>query len=322
MTMAPESDGIIDNVAFAYKTVFGNWKQIWRIVLPLIIPLLIVYGIPAVFGTHKGQDPTFVQVMVSVFFYFLAVIVTSAFAIGWHRLVILGPSDENHVNLLNLQNSELKFAAATFGLTIFFILIVGICILIAGAAGPAGWLLGLILAFLGFAAFMRFAFYLPGTAVDTGITLREAFEMSKGLGLKLASCMFLTILPFMIFYMIVGFVFMLLAGVLTFAFAMIFPPLGLLMGALIMVPMMVTMNLMAAALGITLLSGYYMTALQRQENGPALAQAEAPVNPAPESAPPQMNEDTAEPEPEPKPEKKPSIEDGFPGLDKLDGDDD
>lgn len=159
----------------------NNQAILWSIFKPFtgyILALLALdLAINMMFFTDS-EDGFMLGAIVSSYFY-------AALMISWHRVIIEGPDKFIPVDPFKPKKHELVFMGMAVLLSLFGFLIIGASFGLGVLLGKVGMIFGSIIGIvLFFYLIFRFSFYFPAKAVNTPLTLKEAFKLSKGYALK------------------------------------------------------------------------------------------------------------------------------------------
>lgn len=194
----------------------------------------------------------------------LAAYFTMVLVISWHRVVIHGVDNYVPMNPLKPQRSELAFMGMgiLIGLGIFLLSFLSIM----GAAAAGGGVIVLlpivvILACIFYA--YRCCFYFPAKAVHSDITLKQSIALSKGYLLKLIAGSFFA--SWRVSLALFGCVFVLMFVVGILAVILPFDRVGNTIGLIFTLPIIVYLSPLLTVLGVTVLSNYYLYAVQNSD---------------------------------------------------------
>ena len=250
--------------------VRANKAMFWSMLKPLMAAMLMVVAFELFFLLASGTS--------SMLFSLLYGYLYMALAVNWHRAVILGPNSYTAVDLINPRHNEMVFLGMMYGIPVLTFLICmgfGIVIGIAGMLHPAVWVVGSLL-IVGFSVWLtlRWSFYFPARAVNTPITLKEAYNLSRGYVWKMICAHFfatwrITLLIFglILLPMAVGFIPLMFEGWRTYLsgtgeivgimFFVVLYLVGLLPVYLYMLPLL-------SVMWVNILSNYYLHAKRAQ----------------------------------------------------------
>lgn len=201
--------------------------------------------------------------------------ITAAFAVSWHRLVLLGRDGCRPMALLKPEKNEIHFMLALGMLTYGIPMVIGFVIgVVAYLGSPA---LTAIVSFMAIIAFIvwivtfyRFSFYFPGKAVGNSLTFKQSFHMTHGYVWKIFAASFLAILK--TFGVLILCLFA--SGILVASAVLIISFFsGTLENAshgmemimqIISIPLQVYFTPLFTILGVTVLSNYYQHAVQNK----------------------------------------------------------
>ena len=200
-------------------------------------------------------------------FSFLASYFYTCLVISWHRVVIHGPDNYVPMNPFKPQKHELVFIGVGFliGVILFisgFVMGFLSVVLKAPVIGIA------IVPMLCVALYVvyRLMFFFPAKAVNAQITLKEAYDMSKGYLWKVINASFfasyrviLLALAYMVVLMIA-----LIACISMFGTQIVETSTSTI-GFIVMLPLFLYIQPLLTVLGITAVSNYYLHALRNAE---------------------------------------------------------
>lgn len=237
-----------------------NKAEFWKIFKPLM-PYIIVLALLDVVITDlymPESDNGFpLGSVISGYFF-------SVLAISWHRVVINGVDNYEPMNPFKPKRHELMFIVMGFVIAIGMIVAGVALVAISYMMGVMAAAVVVMIALIGFTfVFFRLCLYFPAKAVNAEITLRQVFDLSKGYLWKCMNASFFASLKMMILlfvYMIVMVVVMVPvymsgSGVVPMA-AFEF---------ILTLPMVIYFSPILTIIGVTVLSNYYLYALQHQE---------------------------------------------------------
>ena len=235
-------------------------SEFWKIFTPLMPFIAACHILDAVISDLFFAESKNGFALFSI----IAAYFVTALVITWHRVVIHGPDNYTPMNPFKPKRHELVFVGMGFLLGVIIGGIGGGFVL--GAIVTASSIMSLLAAVVIFALiymFYRVCFYFPARAVNSGITLSQAFRLTNGYLWKIISSTFRAALyPILI---LLGF--SLIMGVLL-ALVLAFLPLG---GAIEVLSLMVVLPVklyfepLLTIIGVTALSNYYLYAIQNEE---------------------------------------------------------
>jgi hypothetical protein len=231
--------------------------EIFRPFAPYIVGLMLIDTIITLFMQKSGSAHQF-QLGHILSGYFLIVLI-----ITWHRVVIHGPDNYERMNPFKPKKSEWIFMGMWIFLsvaTVVICVVVGAVSIMFGAFSLIIALTGLLIGaiYIGY----KVCFYFPARAVNSSITLKQSFSLTKGYIWKLVGATFMASLKtlgllflYMLFVVIsisvTGYIFG--AGVITH-----------IVGFLLALPTTLYFQPLLTAYGVTGLSNYYMHAMQNK----------------------------------------------------------
>lgn len=248
--------GIKDTSKNIGQFVRENNSEVWKIFKPFIPFILGLHLFDAFVGIiFPDSNGAFVLggVLASYFF--------TCLAISWHRVVINGVDNYIPVNPLKPKKNELLFLGVGILMGVFIFIVAAVMFGMAVATGSP--IIGFIAACAVVAAMYfayRVVFYFPAKAIDAQITLREAFDMSKGYLWKLISSSFRAsfkwVLPFILY-----------SFVIRIASIIYLDENGIDAGFYVLqfvlnLPILLYLQPRLTVIGVTALSNYYLYALQ------------------------------------------------------------
>ena len=123
---------------------------------------------------------------------------TTLFAVGWHRLILLGPEQANAAPSLRWGSRETTYLWRSVLLVVGTLLAMAIPVSIAGALAQRfalGHLLFALVSFLALFVMVRLALVLPASAVDAPYDFSRSWNDTAARGLRLVAIVFLVALP-------------------------------------------------------------------------------------------------------------------------------
>lgn len=234
--------------------------EFWRIFKPLMPFIAACHILDAVisdlfFAESKNGFSLFGIISA----YFVTVL-----AITWHRVVIHGPDNYTPMNPFKPKRHELAFVGMGFLLGLIVVIISGG--LVFGAivtSSPIMVLLAVVVILALIYMFYRVCFYFPAKAVNSGITLSQAFRLTNGYLWKTISSTFRAALWTIL--MVIAFV---LAMGVFLTFILMFIPFGgaiEILSLIVVLPMKLYFEPLLTIIGVTALSNYYLYAIQNEE---------------------------------------------------------
>ncbi len=251
----------VKDTAHNIKSFINTHTQIiWDLFKPLapyIIGLLLLDAVitDLFFAQSKGKFQLG-EVLASYFW--------TCFVISWHRVVIHGPENYVLVNPFSPKRHELVFLG--MGIATVLALIVASSSVMALALfmkNPIASLLGVVTVLILAYCLMRVCFYYPSKAVNSNLTLMQAFHMSRGYIWRIMCASFLG--SFKVILMFVGAIFVLailFSGVLYGLTSVLGPFPANTIGFLFLSPAIFYFSPFLYAYGVTSLSNYYLYVLQ------------------------------------------------------------
>lgn len=280
--------GIIDSAKNTFKFLASNQDEFWKLV-KYVAPALIACTILTNLFLHLFLDPSQIETFKSIetgtknteelkeFFketQFLKLILIIApiglfmsyllalFAISWHRLVLLGKDNYEHMKILKPKRHEFKYIFATIWMSILIMLITIPFMLISAILPTMLGIIGAILTlpiilFVPIYLLLRWCFYFPAAAADFDINLKKASILSKGYKLRLALCFLLCVVP-------VAFALSALKLILTSIAKLLPDSIETFSSIILMLPNTLIFEPLVIVIGVTVLSNYYQHALQNK----------------------------------------------------------
>lgn len=252
--------GIKDTAQNVRFFVEANMDAFWRIYKPLLPYILGCYLLDAVItDIYFSQSKSGFQLFELLSSYFL-----TALVISWHRVVIQGPDDYEPMNPFRPKRHEWAFIG------VGILIAVGVFLIAFGTVWGAILTRDGFWGLLSFAAVLaaiygayRLSFYFPARAVNAGVTLKQAFRLSKGYLLRLVCASFMASIR--LFLMTVGYVF-----VVMFVYGLFVEITGLsrlngIVGFVLMLPVYIYFQPLMTVMGVTALSNYYLYAMQNEK---------------------------------------------------------
>lgn len=204
ITPAPPGGPRLRLLAAAVEGYRYTFRNIWTALRLILLPALCVSGVHfALFGfAPPPQDPDALAGLalaglgeLSVMLVFIPVVL-----VAWQRRILLGP--EHAKMRLSGREGRMLVSVLILGLMILLGITAAIMVAetIAGLAGEAAADVTAEIAFIGTqlaTAYLtgRLYFMLPPRAMDRKLSLKEAWQMSSGYGLKLMAIVVLIGIP-------------------------------------------------------------------------------------------------------------------------------
>lgn len=254
----------------------------WDILKPLIPYLSLFLLLDLLFNEFvMTPDPeTGKQYDVGIFGIFSSYLIT-CIAITWHRVVIHGPDNYTPVNPLKPTKSELLFIGTILGIFISFFIIgftFGVVTQLIMPMLMPVVLIGMIV-FLAFLA-ARLSFYFPSKATGGDLTLKQAYQLSRGYVLRLIFTPFVAM--WRVIFLYIGYV--IIGVAVMYGFGYIIGQaageglLSVILLFLFGLPIQIYFEPLLAVMAVTVLSNFYQHALQNlQYNFDAQDKAEEAV---------------------------------------------
>lgn len=240
-----------------HKEVFWN---IINPLLPWIIGLYAIDIIVTVVFMPESKNGFSLGSLIASYFY-------TALIISWHRVVIYGPENAVPMNPFKPQKHELAF--------------LGMGLLLGLGAFVAGFIIGggaffinpifgamVLFTLLPAGAYIgyRVSFYFPAKAVNSSITLKTAFSLTKGYFWKLAGASFMASFKY-----ILGIIaFFIVAFIILSVFGWFLGNIGEnvitqgIFGFIFSIPVVAYFYPLIIIAGVTTLSNFYLYALQNK----------------------------------------------------------
>ncbi len=204
--------------------------------------------------------------------------ITAAFAISWHRLVLLGSQQYQPMNLFKPEKNEIHFILLMMVLTHIIPFAIGFTYgFIAGGSSISINAVMSLSLFIGYVVwiylFYKFIFYFPAKAVNQSITLGQSFKMTNGYFWKLfwtsIRAIVKTMLWMVLFMFVGGIAISILTAILVFGLGLFgghddFSGTMMLAAQLVNIPLYVYFVPLMIVIGVTVISNYYQHALQNK----------------------------------------------------------
>lgn len=187
-------------------------------------------------------------------------------AVSWHRLALLGPDRSEAMQMLSPQKHEINFVAVW---TMVSVVLPHMMAVLMNMSMAYVLVSSVVFPYL----FFKLSFYFPAKALDSHLSFKNSFVLTKGLFFKFMLSVFLSfwriMLVLFVFSLVMGFIAGILAGILL-------PVEGVsdyTMGAqrqivnqiLMKLPVTFYFQPIFTVLGVTVLSNYYQYALQNKD---------------------------------------------------------
>lgn len=253
------------NIQYFVKENKSTLFEIFKPLVPYIVGLLLIDLIITIFMQKSGSKFEFSLGSIFSAYFFAVLMIT------WHRVVIHGPDKYERMNPLKPKKNELMFMGMwilIFLATAIVFVIVGVACLAAVTLGKISGLVALIIAFAvliigGTYISYRFFFYFPAKAVNSSLTLKQSFSLTRGYIWKLIAATFMAILKtwgLMILYMLIVF----MGGMSVIGYIFGSGVIAHIASFLLNLPMTLYFQPLLIAYGVTGLSNYYMHAMQNK----------------------------------------------------------
>lgn len=239
----------------ARNFVRENKSELWAIFKPLF---------PYIAGCHLLDaiisDAFFPKAGFGLFGV-IAIYFTMVLIISWHRVVIHGPDNYTPVNPFKPRRSELAFMGMGVLIGLGMVLIAGA--FAAATAYTKAGIMGMITLFAIISCIYisyRMSFYFPAKAVGADISLKDSFRLSKGYLLRLFGAGIYASWRIMLvafgYAMLVGIIVTIMANFISFA------SVQNTVAFILLLPMSAFIEPISTVLGVTVLSNYYLYAMQ------------------------------------------------------------
>lgn len=177
----------------------GAWLR--ALLVPLAIELAVTYAFLSLYGPSlarmaiagMGQDDPLVLLRL-VGMQLCLLIAYVLFAVSWHRFALLGPAEAPRA-LPAVQARHVRFLLTTVGLSLLIGLLVAVPLFVVAAMQIQSSLVlvGVVVLFV--ALFVRWQLVFPAIALDRRMSFSEAWQRTRGNGIRLFWLFFLAILP-------------------------------------------------------------------------------------------------------------------------------
>lgn len=196
--------------------------------------------------------------------YFFAVI-----AISWHRLVLLGSKNYQPMNMFKPKRSEIHFIALAMLTSIVAPLLLELIVHKTTILNPAYGLVGITLAIAYIYFTYKICFLFPSFAVNSNLSIKDSFRLTKGYFWKMGFAYILAILKIILIVCILFFALSILTAVLIMPFLNNVENAESLIGLTIMqlvigIPLVMYFSPLLTIIFVTVLSNYYQHALQNK----------------------------------------------------------
>ncbi len=204
----------------AYVVTFGNLKAFFAIAaIPIAITAIVLTAVYIFFGQALAAGESQVPSLWGWFWWVLNLVLYVAFAVGWHRFVLLGQRDTASPIQFRWGRRGTKFAIYFAILSLLYMvggaIVIGMGEILGPADGGPAMIASLMFAFFISSVavavvWIRCIFVFPAIAVDERTDLRMAWEQSKGVSWRLFGMLFVAGIPLMLGFAIVASMFFLL----------------------------------------------------------------------------------------------------------------
>lgn len=193
---------IVEILGESWRLVLGQpgaWLR--ALLLPLAIELAVTYGFVSLYGPSLARwamtTPEQVDPLIMLRFLGMQLCLLIAyvlFAVSWHRYALLGQSEDPRV-VPAVQGRHVRFLMTTIGLSLLISLIVAVPLFLLTALRiqSAIVLVGIVVVFV--ALFVRWQMIFPAIAIDRRMTFGQAWQTTRGNGIRLFWLFFLAVLP-------------------------------------------------------------------------------------------------------------------------------
>ena len=169
-------------VRTAYRFLFQNYSLYLKILMPVLPFLLCVLALQIAAELYFASG-SIKSVLVGILG-IMGVPLNALIAIPWHRAYLRSPTDDIYVSINNLTKHEYAFIYFATGAA-------SLGVLLNIPSGLVGFFFAVAAQFF----MIRLIFFFPAKAVDSDITLKEAYHLSKGYYWKFLRKSFLALLP-------------------------------------------------------------------------------------------------------------------------------
>lgn len=189
-----------------------------------------------------------------------------ALVISWHRVVIHGVQNYEPMNPFAPKKNEILFIVVGIAIPVVLTLIFLFVAFLSRNTGPLSIVM-LVLLFIPIAlyVFYRCSFYFPAKAVDSSMTLKQAYALSKGYLWKLIFASFLA--SWRVVLITWGASLVMIGVGAVFSVALPFVVAGVHHTLIFVLTLPITLYLepLLTVLGVSVLSNYYLYAIQHSE---------------------------------------------------------
>ena len=243
------------NVKDFISTNHDLFLSLWKPLIPYVFGLTVLDIIVTSFFMDDDSEFSLGGIIAS---YFMVALV-----ISWHRVVIHGPDNFTAMNPFKPQKHELVFMGVGVLLGLMFFIFGVISGLLGALMGTYVLVPLLIVAMIGsFYIMYKLSFYFPAKAVNSAITFKQSFDLTKGYCWKMVLATLLAalkIILLMILYIVIAS--LVLGGLASFLSG---PIAESILTILLVTPIVLYVQPMVTLIGVTVLSNYYQHALQHK----------------------------------------------------------
>ncbi len=181
---------VLEAVLFSYKALFSNIGYFLHLLFP-VGALLLISDMLQFYGEFYDNPVMQYGFMFAQLFFY------SLFAISWHRFVILGKSKNNKVSILGLKKHEIAFIFYPLVWLVIIALII-FSFFTLKSLGTNNIVLLFIL-FICSLILLHYLFrlwiFLPAKAINSGLSIKDVYHLSKGSTIKLLLGFFILSAP-------------------------------------------------------------------------------------------------------------------------------
>lgn len=285
MDFTPTS-GILATTVNTYKFLFNHKKEFLKVTLiygSLMVCLAMIsfqflqYMMDRMMETRfENPDNNFISVMwwFNIGLEIVETYIFAAIAISWHRLVIFGRDKYQRMFILMPRKSEFMFIFAIMALIgCYFAMFMGLAFIPWHNQYIPHYvfvpILMLIPILIITIIYFKISFYFPAKAAEHKISLSQNIKLTKGYFWKLSLSLLLVCIP--VILVMLGYMFGVVHYLMQFVMQHVHvsgPPSGfpaemILMQLIMVVPLMFFFYPLYVVLGVTVVSNYYLHALEK-----------------------------------------------------------
>ncbi len=212
MKTAPPKIPVFATIGAAFRFFWHNRDPFYYLALPSVVVLSILSSIPGPSGLFDSFEMNFPGLYVqhsnpsgilpadvtlgSVLAFFVGLIIFPLYSVAWHRSFLLPGESVTIRECYHWRGRHWAFLWATVKVLLFLIPLALGGIALLGVLSPLFPLLGIIgiptLVFFIIISYCRFSLWLPASAIDHQMDLKQVLALTKGNGWRLAGIFVLT----------------------------------------------------------------------------------------------------------------------------------